>query len=88
MVAAATSMKEAIIRHRIAEPQNCTVIKGARVPILTYMDESETPPLKFDISFQKENAVKNTGYLIERFEERPFMRDLVIIMKYWYVLFF
>lgn len=79
-------MKEAIIRHRIAEPQNCTVIGGARVPILTYMDENETPPLKFDISFQKENAVKNTGYLIEKFEERPFMRDLVIIMKYWYVL--
>ncbi|PWW75094.1 hypothetical protein C7212DRAFT_297838 [Tuber magnatum] len=83
VLAAAACMKEAIINHRIAEPQSCSVIVGARVPILTYMDGNETSPLKFDISFQRENAVKNTEYLVEKFDERPFMRDLVIIMKYW-----
>ncbi|CAZ80557.1 unnamed protein product [Tuber melanosporum] len=83
MVEAATRMREAIIGRRIAEPRNCTVIGGAKVPILTYTDEKVTPPLKFDISFQKENAVRNTAYLVQTFDERPFMRDLVILMKYW-----
>ncbi|KAG0642423.1 hypothetical protein HOY80DRAFT_1036724 [Tuber brumale] len=83
VVEAATRMKEAIISERIATPDNCMVLGGARVPILTYMDENETPPLKFDISFQRENAVRNTAYLMRKFQERPFMRDLVVVMKYW-----
>ncbi|RPB01869.1 hypothetical protein L873DRAFT_1675502 [Choiromyces venosus 120613-1] len=86
LIRAATAMKEAVIGKCIAKPYNCTVIEGARVPILTYMDENEVPPLKFDISFQKENAVRNTSYLIEKFDERPFMRDLVIVIKHWYGL--
>ncbi|PWW78399.1 hypothetical protein C7212DRAFT_293384 [Tuber magnatum] len=83
VVEAATRMKEAVLGQGITDPWNCIVIAGARVPILTYTDENEVPPLKFDISFQRENAVKNTAYLTEKFDERPFMRDLVVLLKYW-----
>lgn len=83
MVEAAQTLKKLVMSRGLCKSGDCRVVSGARVPILSYIDQLEKPGVRVDVSFQRENAVRNTAYIKQQLDERPYMRDILLLMKYW-----
>lgn len=76
----AQDMEDELIRKRITKPTDTAVHANARVPIVTYIDSLYS--IGVDISFTT-NGLANTEYVKQELDERPYMRTMIILLKYW-----
>lgn len=73
-------LRKELIAQRVTMDQSSTVIANARVPILTYVDLESR--IGMDVSFLP-NSIVNTEYVKGELELRPYMRTMLILLKYW-----
>lgn len=76
----AQQMEGELIKNRITKPTTTAVHANARVPIVTYIDSKYL--IGVDISFTT-NGLANTEYVRRELDERPYMRIMIILLKYW-----
>ncbi|KAH0613969.1 uncharacterized protein H6S33_005855 [Morchella sextelata] len=76
----AQKMEDELIKNRITKPTTTAVHASARVPIVTYIDSKYL--IGVDISFTT-NGLTNTEYVRRELDERPYMRTMIILLKYW-----
>ncbi|KAI5851244.1 hypothetical protein DFP73DRAFT_536463 [Morchella snyderi] len=76
----AQRMEVELVKNRITKPATTAVHAGARVPIVTYIDSKYL--IGVDISFTT-NGLVNTEYVRRELDERPYMRTMIILLKYW-----
>lgn len=73
-------LRKELIAQRVTRDQTSTIIATARVPILTYVDLEDE--IGVDVSFLS-NSIVNTEYVKGELELRPYMRTMLILLKYW-----
>lgn len=76
----ATMLRKELIAQRVTRDQTSTILSNARVPILTYVDLEDE--VGVDVSFLP-NSIVNTEYVRGELESRPYMRTMLILLKYW-----
>lgn len=76
----ATMLRKELVAQQVTMRQTSAIISNARVPILTYTDLHEETGV--DVSFLT-NSIANTEYVKGELESRPYMRTMLILLKYW-----
>lgn len=76
----ATWLMEELVTQQVTSSKKANVLKNAQVPILTYTDLQSD--ICVDVSFLP-NSITNTEYVRGELELRPYMRTMLILLKYW-----
>lgn len=74
-----------MLQNELVQQQTCmkrhsSVYPSARVPIVTYLDDKFG--VGVDVSFLT-NSIANTEYVKKELGLRPYMRTMIILLKYW-----
>lgn len=76
----AAVLRRELVTQKVTMSHTSAVISGARVPILNYIDLRDE--IGVDVSFLC-NSIVNTEYVKGELELRPYMRTMLILLKYW-----